>query len=231
MPEKDPATAAAEAAAKELVKLAYGDLLQPSFRTIGTELDEVVRAVIVAGRGFGALIHETYKPFVLRAIARVPADRRIPPAPELLGPILEGVTYHSVGSDVADMFEALLASSMDAKTASKTLPAFPNVIRQLSPDEVKILRFMETARINCFELAATAGWDVYKIDRVDTASLPIDIEENATIYMEHLLTLGLIDFDVTAMAMNRGSSGEERMAPARLSRIGRLLIEVTRRQP
>ncbi len=108
MTGKDPATAAAETAARELAKVAYEDLLQPAAREVGAELGEFARAIMVAGRGFGYLIRETYAPFVLRALNKVPTDRRIPPSPPLLGQVLEGISYETSDSPVFQMFEALL---------------------------------------------------------------------------------------------------------------------------
>jgi hypothetical protein len=142
MPDKDPATAAAEAAAKKLIEVAYGDLLQPAARVVGAELGEFVQTIVVAGRGFGYLIRETYQPFVLRALQRVPKDQRVLPRPEMLGPILESISYQRPDSGITGMFEALLAAEMDTKKYRSNHPSFAYILRQMSSAEAMTIKYL-----------------------------------------------------------------------------------------
>ncbi|MHC2086521.1 Abi-alpha family protein [Methylobacterium sp. CM6244] len=192
MSDKDPATAAAEAAAKELVKLAYGDLIQPAAREIGTEMGEFVRAIVVAGRGFGYLIREKYEPFVLRALNKVPVEMRIAPPPPLLGKILEGVSYEAEGSHVEKMSASLLATAMDKNKATDAHPAFIDVIHRMSAIELDVLR--ELGRNQIYVGARPSGgsftnvrWHVNKNDK-------IELFHNADLVFDNLNSSGLISF-------------------------------------
>ena len=191
MPDKDPATAAAEAAAKELVKVAYGDLLQPAARVVGTELGEFVQAIVVAGRGFGYLIRETYQPFVLRALQRVPLDQRVLPRPEVLGPILEGVTYQPSGSELMRMFEALLASAMDRSKPGLDHPAFTYILRQISPQQAEIIEYAnQYGEVLAVRFAYGSEGDPMQIVRsIHNWSLDISRPE---LEFSHLVELGVL---------------------------------------
>jgi hypothetical protein len=192
MPDKDPATAAAEAAAKELVKVAYGDLLQPAARVVGTEFGEFVQAIVVAGRGFGYLIRERYQPFVLRAIQRVSEERRVPPRPELLGPILEGLTYQREGSEVAEMFEALLAAEMDSGRAGQCHPAFAHTLRQITSEQARAIRIAkEYGEVTAVQFADPSTGSRQEVcgtgQSADLASNNLEFE------LAHLVEIGIFE--------------------------------------
>jgi len=192
MADKDPATAAAEAAAKELVKTAYGDLLQPAAREIGAELGEFVRAVFVAGRGFGHLIRETYEPFVLRALAKVPEDRRVAPPPALLGKLLEGVSYEHPGSHVEQMSSALLATAMDEEKSGDAHPAFVDVIHRISAEELEILKEIERRP---FEVTARpSGSSFVNLRSFVFMGASGGFVPNADLVFDNLHSAGLISF-------------------------------------
>lgn len=190
MAEKDPATAAAEAAAKELVKVAYGDLLQPAAREIGIELHEFVRAIMVAGRGFGYLIRETYEPFVLRALQAIPLERRIPPSPPMLGQILESISYEAEGSTIYKMFEELLCAAMDTNRAKGVHPAFPILLKSLSPEEADLLKRLSEGTITARHFRSI-DWSFHP-HSIELSSYEQDLE-SANFYLEHLEGLSLID--------------------------------------
>ncbi|WP_264046920.1 DUF4393 domain-containing protein [Methylobacterium flocculans] len=192
MPDKDPATAAAEAAAKELVKVAYGDLLQPAARVVGAELGEFVQAIIVAGRGFGYLIRDKYEPFVLRALNKVPEDRRIAPPPPLLGKILEGVSYETVGSHVERMSASLLITAMNSDTSANVHPAFIEVIHRISETELIILRQLEKTSIQLG--ARPSGRSFTGIGGGVILSGKVEKIPNADLLFDNLNSSGLISF-------------------------------------
>lgn len=189
MVDKDPSVAVAEAAATQVVKSLYPDLFQPAAREVGAELHEFVRAVMVAGRGFGYLIRETYEPFVLRALDGIPVGRRVPPPPPLLGQILEGISYEAEGSELYEMFEGLLRTSMDAERARSVHPTFPRLIKGLGPDEARILKSLINDPISGLAFSVDSG--KYRMHRIDMPESVVNWGE-ADLYIENLTSLSLI---------------------------------------
>lgn len=126
----------------------YQDVLQPAAKEIGTALQTVAKAVHVALAPVSALVwgYEQIKEYVTRAVSEklkdTPKDRIIPPSPTVAGPVLEALRYAGHQESLADLYTNLLATSMDAKTAKEAHPAFVEVLKQLSPDEAKILKVM-----------------------------------------------------------------------------------------
>jgi hypothetical protein len=190
-PDKDPATAAAEAAAKELVRTAYGDLLQPAARVVGAELGDFVSAIVVAGRGFGYLIREKYAPFVQRAISRVPEQRRMLPAPEILGPILEGVTYLREGTELSDMFEALLSCAADSDRSGDSHPSFPGMLQRLSPDEARLLKAVSEVKVAAYYNTILPN-GAKSLNRISGHGNIFEHPNNQIFYMSNLFAIGVL---------------------------------------
>lgn len=69
----------------------------------------------------------------------IPADRIQPPEPTVAGPALEALRFAGKEEALREMYANLLATAMDRHTAERAHPAFVEVIKQLSPDEAKLL--------------------------------------------------------------------------------------------
>jgi hypothetical protein len=90
----------------------------------------------------------------------VPESRRITPSPTIEAPIALHYVLLGESEEVAElreMFENLLASSMDRETAASAHPAFVSMISQLTPDEARILKSIDRddyALVNLYEVGA-----------------------------------------------------------------------------
>ncbi|MEE8204239.1 MAG: DUF4393 domain-containing protein, partial [Alphaproteobacteria bacterium] len=58
------------------------------------------------------------------------------------GPAIEALRFAGHNDELRDLFENVLATSMDKETAANAHPAFVQTIKQLTPDEARILRYM-----------------------------------------------------------------------------------------
>jgi hypothetical protein len=68
------------------------------------------------------------------------AKQVVMPKLTIAGPAIEAMRFCGQESDLRQLYLNLLATSMDATTAEKAHPGFVEVIRQLTPDEAKIMR-------------------------------------------------------------------------------------------
>lgn len=73
------------------------------------------------------------------------------PRPEFAGPAIEALRFAGHNEPLRDLYANLLATAMDADTARYAHPAFVEIVKQLSPDEAKLL--VEASRLPVNELA------------------------------------------------------------------------------
>jgi hypothetical protein len=135
---------AQEEFAKELarqlpVKAIYQDAAAPAAMQTGQLLEDLVKVLQLAlapVQLFGA-IQDRYRKFLDTAVRRVPEANRVSPAPQIVGPVLEGIRYEPEHTPIDQMFSQLLSRSMDRERINEAHPAFPIIIKQLSSDEAK----------------------------------------------------------------------------------------------
>jgi hypothetical protein len=78
--------------------------------------------------------------FIDRSVRAVPEENRVSPAPQILGPIIEGIRYEPADTPVDEMFSRLLSCSMNTGQLKDAHPAFPQIIKQISADEAILLK-------------------------------------------------------------------------------------------
>jgi len=83
-------------------------------------------------------VREILRQGVSAALARrqVPEEALCWPRPDIIAPAAEALRYSSLREEFAN----LIASSMDKRVAFSVLPAYVEVLKQLSPDEMALLR-------------------------------------------------------------------------------------------
>lgn len=123
----------------------YQDVVQPAAQEIGKALQTVAKTVHVALAPVSALVwgYDQIKDFVSTKVAErlrnIPSESIVTPKPNVAGPALESLRYTGHESLLSDLYANLLAASMDKETASGAHPAFVEIIKQLTPDEAKLI--------------------------------------------------------------------------------------------
>lgn len=123
----------------------YQDVLQPAAQEFGKALQTVAKSVHVALAPVSALVwgYDQIKDFVSTKVAErlrnVSPENVVSPKPNVAGPALEALRYTGHESSLSDLYANLLAASMDKATASGAHPAFVEIIKQLTPDEAKLV--------------------------------------------------------------------------------------------
>jgi len=126
----------------------YQDAIQPAAKEAGKSLHLVTRAVNAALTPVEGLVWgvEKIRDFVRERVAaklsNVPPDEVQEPKPHIAVPAIEALRYTGAESDLAELYANLLATSMDKATAYRAHPAFVDMIKNMSPDEAKIMRFL-----------------------------------------------------------------------------------------
>lgn len=193
----DPNSAIEELAKQLPIKAAYEDGLSSSMQETGKALTDIIKVLRLAllPIQFGAALQDRYAKFLDHSIRRIPEGNRIRPAPQILGPALEGIRYEPEGTRIDQMFSQLLSRSMDKSRVSEAHPSFPHLIRQLSADEAQLLSKLNgTAFKHVYTKDIDVNNGTLKNAKVEKDELPTDILDfpaNAAFYVEHLYSLGL----------------------------------------
>lgn len=130
----------------------YQDVAQPAAQEVGKALQTVAKTVHIALAPVSALVwgYDQIKEFVATKVAErlkdVPPEHIVPPKPNVAGPALEALRYTGHDESLSDMYANLLASSMNKEVAKGAHPAFVEIIKQLTPDEAKLLKIFSKSR-------------------------------------------------------------------------------------
>lgn len=139
--------------AKGLVVTGYQDLLQPSMQEAGKALATTMQFVCTP---FTALqyVNDVVKANLRHKLQQyeerlkaIPAEQRVEVHPELGVPIIQRLSY-TTNDEIADMFISLLTSASNIETLSNAHPSFISIIDRLSPDEARILLFIQQRYIS-----------------------------------------------------------------------------------
>ena len=124
----------------------YQDGLPPAVKEIGVGLQTVAKTVHIVLAPIAALVwgYDQIKDFVSTKVAEklknVPVDRIRTPEPNVVGPALEALRYTGHQETLRELYAKLLATALDADTAQQVHPAFVDMIKNMSPDEARIMQ-------------------------------------------------------------------------------------------
>lgn len=144
----------------EVFKTAYDDALQPVSKELGKALGTLGRTINVALSPFRGLIWswDRIEEYLTRTVEQklsernVPATRVISPDVDIAVPAIEAIRYSKLRENYAN----LLAAAMDRDTSSEVHPAFVEILKQLSADEILILESLPA--LGCYEPIVDMGY-------------------------------------------------------------------------
>lgn len=123
----------------------YQDAVQPAAKEVGKTLETIAKTVNVALAPVSALVwcYDQIKDFVDNKVSEklqnVPSDKIVTPPTHIAGPALESLRYTGSIDELKELYANLIASSMDKDSTKEAHPSFVEIIKQLSPDEAKLL--------------------------------------------------------------------------------------------
>jgi hypothetical protein len=223
---------------EKLALLLYEDIAHPAAQHLGTALGKAVYMALtpvwLLSWGYDrmkqyledvASISDT----ISERLQFVPSERILQPALTIAGPALEALKYASRDADLRQMYANLLATSMDSATVRSAHPAFVEVIRQLVPDEARMVRLF--AKESSPEFAKARVWSTDQhtvLAEREFSLVAYDAEcaapEFANSYLDNLRRLGLIN--ISEVQTMRGG-GIEFPSLQRHGAILQMISEVT----
>lgn len=128
---------------EKLAPLVYKDLGRPAAREVGNAAGGVVRTLL-SPINFAVWTIDQAMTWAQDAVSqrfrRIPPERVTAPQSDVALPAIAALRL--AGPELREMFANLLATSMDRETAEKAHPAFVEIIKQLTPDEAKIVALL-----------------------------------------------------------------------------------------
>jgi hypothetical protein len=126
----------------------YNDAIQPAAKQIGEVFETLAKTIKVAILPLKAIawgydrIGDFLQQKLTQKLANVPLDRIKTPSFIVAGPIIEGLQFTSEEETLRELYANLLVTSMDSKTAHNAHPGFVQIIKNMSPDEARIIKFL-----------------------------------------------------------------------------------------
>lgn len=227
--EHDMAVAMATEIGKQVpVKQVYEDTTSPAAKQIGYTTEDIIKVIRLVGLPIQwlAVQQDKYRAFIEGAKSTIPEERRVLPAPQILGPILESIRYEINDEPISVMFRNLLGSAMDVEKLNLVHPSFVNIIKNLSPDEAKILDYLRTKHIEVFDdNQSTAHLDgSEELWDYDTSMIELQFTHNVSIYFDMLFSAGLVTLDNKGFSLVKYKGKIVKHCTLILSRTGKQLM-------
>lgn len=133
-------------ASVEVVKVAYDDALKPVAQQAGKALGTLGATINVALAPLRGLVWswDKIEEWITETVEKKLFDRGVPeeriqtPDPDIAVPVIEALRY----TRLKEQYANLLATSMDSATATEAHPGFVEILKQLTPDEARIIQFL-----------------------------------------------------------------------------------------
>jgi len=119
--------------------------IMPAAQHVGRALGSVAEAVEVSLTPLQVYIwgwkriRRWIQDSVIDKLEGIPPERIVIPAANVAGPVIEAMRFTADQPELREMYANLLATSMDRETASAAHPAFVEFVKQMTPDEARIL--------------------------------------------------------------------------------------------
>ena len=131
-----------------VLEKAYADIAHPTAKSLGNTVSLLPRTVgvwlgkwekwVINGEESIRLTAEA----VRGKAASVPEDKLTEPEPYVAIPAIQQLSYCSDSDELRELYANLLVSSMHLDKKAAVHPAFVDVIKQLTPDEAKLLKYI-----------------------------------------------------------------------------------------
>lgn len=127
---------------------AYDDIAHPTAHVTGQIVSFIPRTVKVwLGKWEKWILNGEYaiketEKLLEEKLKRTPQDKIVEPEPYVAVPAIQQLSYSFDSEELRDMYANLLAASMNIDTKWDVHPSFVEIIKQLTPDEAKLLKKM-----------------------------------------------------------------------------------------
>jgi len=198
---------------------AYKDLIRPSAEPVGTMLSMLPRTIRLGLSKWEKWIINGEESLKLTAealqekVKRIPEEKQCEPEPYIVVPAIQQISYCYDSKELREMYANLLATSMNLDTKWKVHPAYVDLIRQLTPDEAKLIRALQSQpdfpviHVKQYMKDQKTYNDI-AINYSDLGEKFCEIPDGIYSYLNNLCRLGIIDIDYGIYCTYKGAYTE-----------------------
>ena len=199
--------------AKELVAQTagrtYDDLAHPTANATGQLVSFIPRTIKVwLGKWEKWILNGEYaiketEVLLEEKLRNIPEEKIVEPEPYVAIPAIQQLTYSLDSEELRELYANLLASSMNSDKKSDVHPAFVDIIKQLAPDEAKLLRYLShQIVIPLVEIRQKSlggkGYTVLQKYHLNIPEGVLELPQNMPVYIENLIRLQMIEIPADA---------------------------------
>lgn len=183
----------------------YKDAIQPAAKQIGEVFETLAKTIKVALLPLTAIvwgydrIGDFLQQKLTQKLANVPLDRIKTPSFIVAGPIIEALQFASEEETLRELYANLLATSIDSETAKNAHPGFVQILKNMSPDEARIMKYLAIADpqpiidIVAKRQKQTAYMVLYRNFSFIGKKSQCEFQELTPSYLDNLCRLGLTE--------------------------------------
>jgi hypothetical protein len=191
-----------EALNSKVAEKAYDDAGSKPAKQVGELAEDVVKSarLVLFPFQIAAAIQDKFERTLERVASKVPPEKRINPKLQIVGPIFENMKYMDDNGVLYELFEELLARSIDSERIEEAHPSFILIISQLSRDEAIILVELKKNEIEIIDtLDYDRGKEIFSNRKIETTTGPKDkllFPNMIDMYYSHLMSLSLVSWPI-----------------------------------
>ncbi len=188
-----------------VLEKAYDDLAHPTAKSVGNTLSLIPRTIgvwlgkwekwVINGEESIRLTAQA----VQEKAAQIPEEKLTEPEPYVAVPAIQQLSYCYDSEELRDMYANLLVSSMNSDTKWQVHPSFVDIIKQMTPDEAKLLHFLSKessvplVNVKLISPKDDGGFAIIKTNCIVVPSDLLEKSENLAIYIDNLVRLKLLE--------------------------------------
>ena len=139
-------------------------------------------------------------------VKQIPEEKIVEPEPYVAIPAIQQISYCQNSEELRDLYANLLTSSMNTDKKWQVHPSFVDIIKQLTPDEAKIIKsipnlknnFMPAIDVKLMDKNASGSGHQIFITNFATVGLNvIENKENICSYIDNLVRLNILEIPPT----------------------------------
>lgn len=196
---------------------AYKDVVQPSAKPLGEILALFPRTLRLAFSGWEKWLTNREESLRLTAeaieekVKHIPEKKIVEPESYIAIPAIQQISYCQNNADLRNLYANLLVSSMNSDKKWLVHPAFVDIIKQLTPDEARIINRVGNFKNNFLPLIDVKGVlkggnsKGHQLLVTNFTNLGFDVienKENICSYVDNLLRLNLFEIPPTYKLTN-----------------------------
>jgi hypothetical protein len=191
-----------EALNSKVAEKAYDDAGTKPAKQVGELAEDIVKSARLALLPFQILaaLQDKFEKTLERVASNVPQEKRINPQLQIVGPIFENMKYMDDNGILYELFEELLARSIDSERIAEAHPSFIHIISQISHDEAILLYELKK---NDFEVVDIMDFDretnFFSNRKIEKTTVPKDVllfPDKDEMYHLHLVSLSLVSWQI-----------------------------------